>query len=261
MKRLMTVAVCFGVYSLSPWAWANGSEPPDEEPAEQSANEPMDETPMGETMDESKAQQPMAQPRAMPMPKAPPPAPPPPPPTEKTALASGVGVSVSVGGGFSTFLLSDVTDFTDPGGGWDARVAIGTREYFAIEGAYLGNVYNIDALGLDNDALLVGNGVEAAARFNVLKGAIQPYALAGVGWKHYSIANADRNTSSLADNDNVAEFPVGVGLAYRDQGIVLDGRAVVRPTAGSDLIDAAVANADDVRLHNLAVNLTLGVEF
>ena len=64
----------------------------------------------------------------------------------------------------------------DRGGMWTARVLAGTRRYFGVEAAYVGNARGIDALGLQSNATLVVNGVEGDARVNVRRDAARPAA-------------------------------------------------------------------------------------
>jgi hypothetical protein len=163
------------------------------------------------------------------------------------------GVSVIVGGGVTGFLDQSTRDLARDGAAWEARVAVGTRDRVALEAAYIGSAQDLDVLGLDRDALLVGTGLEAAVRLNLVPGVIQPYLLAGVGWMRYDITRSSFNTSDISDNDSVAEFPLGVGLAYHFFPLVLDGRVTMRRVIGNDLM------ADG--LDNLSGVLHLGVEF
>lgn len=170
------------------------------------------------------------------------------------------GMSASVGGGIMGFADSDMNDFVDVGGAWEARVAVGTREYVGFEAAYTGSAASIDAIGLDSDAVLVSTGLEALARANLLKGEIQPYAVAGVGWRRYDLTNADTNTSSVTDEDDVFEIPLGIGAAYRYKGLVLDARGMFRVALEEDLI-ATAAGQDEAKLHTIEGTIKVGWEF
>jgi hypothetical protein len=164
-----------------------------------------------------------------------------------------IGVSVSVGGGFATFTQAAPRDVAGTAASWEARAAIGTRTPFALELAYLGSVQTIDALGLDDGALLVGQGGEAAVRMNLYDDAWQPYVLAGVAVRRYRVAT-DTNTSDIAGGDDVTEMPLGFGAAFRYQGLVVDGRATFRTAFGDQLL------ATRGELDTLGASLTLGWE-
>lgn len=191
-------------------------------------------------------------------------APPPPPPERTTVvvdpvpaqqpqveeyrLRSEIGIQVSVGGGATGFIDGDARDFTDPGGAWEARVAIGTRYPLAIEAAYIGGAQDVEALGLDEDAIMLSNGAEASARLNVLGGQfpVQPYVLAGAAWKRYDLTNTQFNTSSLNGEENVVEIPVGAGIGFKAGPVRIDARGTYRPAFYDDLVrvDAGPGDVD-----------------
>ncbi|HUH04199.1 MAG TPA: outer membrane beta-barrel protein [Kofleriaceae bacterium] len=176
-------------------------------------------------------------------------------------LMSEHGMSAMIGGGVFGFTDPDTTDFIDVGSAWEARFAFGTREMIGTEVAYTGSAQNIDAAGLDGDAVLVSTGLEALARMNVFgRRAWQPYAVAGIGWRRYDVTNADFNTSSVRADDNVLEIPLGVGVAYRVNQLVLDVRGTFRPTLDNDLIAETPAEPD-TQLHNWAATARVGFEF
>ncbi len=175
-------------------------------------------------------------------PKPAPPTPPKPAPTSTGPLASW-GVGAAVGAGTAEFTGEGARGFTAPAGIWDVRLVLGTRRRLAIEGDYSGGAQSINALGLDNDSVLVSTSLGATARLNMLASPLdgfQPYVLAGAAWRRYGIVNSSTNTSDLRSSDNVFEVPVGVGVDYRINRWVLDLRGVFRPTVGSDLFDNTV---------------------
>lgn len=177
------------------------------------------------------------------------------------SLISEHGMSAMIGGGVFGFTDEDTTDFIDVGGAWEARFAFGTREMIGTEVAYTGSAQDIDAAGLDGDAVLVSTGLEANARINVFgRRAWQPYAVAGVGWRRYDVTNDDFNTSSVANDDNTLEIPLGVGVAYRMNQFVLDVRGTFRPTLDNDLI-ADTPDEPGTELHNWAATARVGFEF
>lgn len=175
-------------------------------------------------------------------------------------LITDWGTAISVGGGVVVFTDDAMRDFADTGGGWEARVVAGTRRRLAVEAAYTGAAQSVDALGLDSSALLVGTGLELLGRFNAMTTEWQPYVVAGVGWRRYDVTNADFNTSSVSDEDNLVEIPFGAGVAYRYRGFVADLRTMVRLAFEEDLVNAP-SDATSTRLHTWGVNLTGGWEF
>lgn len=191
----------------------------------------------------------------------------PPPPMEETSenTLERWGVGVALGGGVEGFTRNTARDATNDGGGWDVRVMVGTRSPIAFEGAYIGSAQSIDALGLDNDAVLVGNGVEGKARVNFLDRNIQPFAFGGVGWRHYNIANENFNTSAINDQDDVLEIPVGLGLAWKYQGFLIDARGEYRFAAGEDLMPSnfniGANNNNSAGLDRYSVNANVGYAF
>jgi hypothetical protein len=175
-------------------------------------------------------------------------------------ILSQYGASISVGGGVMGFTDSDMRDFASVGGGWDARLVYGTREFIAVEAAYTGNATSIDALGLDNDATLLSNGAEVLGRVNLMKREWQPYVVAGLGYRHFQIVNSDRNTSSVSGNEDIGEIPMGVGVAYRIRGLVVDGRGIFRAAFNDNLIDTA-PGASTANQSSWGAQITAGYEF
>jgi hypothetical protein len=165
------------------------------------------------------------------------PQPAPEPVEEEYAIRSAIGVNVTIGGGLTHFIKDQTTGFTDLGGAWEARIAVGTRYPFSVEAAYLGGVQDMDALGLDADAMLLANGAELGARFNVLSGVtpVQPFVTAGAAWKRYDITNSDFNTSNLNNEENVLEIPLGAGIAFNAGPLLLDLRGTYRPAFFDDM--------------------------
>jgi len=143
-------------------------------------------------------------------------------------LATPFGMAVAVGGGVVGFFDTDTRGFTDTGGTWEARLTMGTRTPLAVEAAYVGSAQNIDALGLDSSAILLGSSVEADARLNFTTGAIQPYLFGGIGYTRYDVTNSDTNTSSINGKEEMGHVPVGAGLGWQYGGLLLDLRGTLR---------------------------------
>lgn len=176
-------------------------------------------------------------------------------------LRTGIGVGAVVGGGLMNFINDDVRDFVDVAGAWNARLTFGTRSMLAGELEYNGSAQDVEALGLDTDAVLLGTGASASARMNlVAEGRWQPFFVAGFGWQNYQLVNEDFNESNMTDDDNLYQIPLGVGIDYRQGGFLADLRGEVAITGDNDLIIETPEN-DDTELHNWSVNLNIGWEF
>lgn len=176
---------------------------------------------------------------------------------------SVIGVAASAGGGVVRFVENGARAVTDTGGQWEARLTIGTRLPVALEAAYIGTAQNVNALGLSENAVLMGNGAEANLRLNLLPTRVQPYLFGGVGWMHYSVRNTNVNTSSIRSNDDIVTVPFGVGLALRlSRSVLFDVRGTGRATFYEQLFDqAAGATGQNDRLHSWNVAGKLGFEF
>jgi hypothetical protein len=173
------------------------------------------------------------------------------------------GIGVAVGGGVEGFTNDTMRDTTDDGGNWNVRLAFGTRSPIGFEAAYIGSAQDIDALGLDTGTVLVGNGAQGNVRVNLIDANIQPFALAGVAWRHYELTNSDFNTSDIAEDDDVLEIPLGVGLAWKYKGLMLDARGEFRIATEEDMVPelTGVANADPASMHRWGVNANVGYAF
>lgn len=172
-----------------------------------------------------------------------------PPPTLSTPPSrppSRIGIEATVGGGAIGFIDDTARDATQTGAVWDARLTFGSRLPIALEGAYVGSVQNIAALGLGQNSLLLGNGAEGTLRINLSRSRVQPYLFGGLGFTHYELTNAQTNTSSVLDSDNVGTVPLGAGLSGRlGPGFILDVRGTYRATFGGDMFQGLALNTDN----------------
>jgi hypothetical protein len=174
------------------------------------------------------------------------------------------GVAFVLGGGVEGFTNDSLRSSTKDGGNWDARAIFGTRDWVGFEAAYIGSAQSIDALGLGGDAVLVGNGVQGNLRLNLTKDAlVQPFAYAGAAWRHYQLQNEGINTSDVRDSDDVLEIPMGVGLAYKQDGFMIDARGEFRAATGEDLMPSLSGLDGDSRaeMHRWGVNANIGYAF
>lgn len=174
------------------------------------------------------------------------------------------GVAFVLGGGVEGFTNDSLRSSTRDGGNWDARAIFGTRDWVGFEAAYIGSAQSIDALGLDNDALLVGNGVQGNLRLNLTRDSfVQPFAYAGAAWRRYTLHNEGINTSDVRDSDDVLEIPVGVGIAYKMEGFMFDARGEFRAATGEDLMPSLTDFDGNTaaEMHRWGVNANIGYAF
>lgn len=191
---------------------------------------------------------------------------------EHPTYLTRAGVSLAAGGGASGFTNDALRNTTDVGGDWDVRATVGTRSPIAFEGSYIGSAQQINALGLDDSAVLVGNGVQGALRLNATVDLpVQPFVFAGAAWRRYDLTNTNQNLSDVQGEDDVLEVPMGAGIAAHLGGLVLDVRGEFRASAMEDLMPEtavdSVENATDIDEDNRAAmnrwgaKATIGVEF
>jgi hypothetical protein len=171
---------------------------------------------------------------------------------------TGFGTAVELGGGVVNFTGSTARSMTNAGGAWDLRLAFGTRSILGLEAAYVGSAQGISAIGLDPDAVLVGNGGEAALRLNAplaYRGSlVEPFAFGGGGWTRYNVVNDNFNTSIVREKDDVLTVPFGAGLAASFQGFMFDARFTYRVLYNQQLLGNA-------NLDNWIASANIGSEF
>jgi hypothetical protein len=172
-----------------------------------------------------------------------------------------VGLGFAAGGGVDDFSSETMRENTGVGGGWFVRATLGTKSILAFEGSYIGSWQEINALGLDTDAQLVGNGLQGAGRLNfVADFPVQPFAYAGVAWRHYDVTNTSINTSDIRDSDDVAEFPAGLGVSGYIAGFMADVRGEYRFASGEDLAPSNDGTGDAL-MDRWAVSGSLGFSY
>lgn len=181
---------------------------------------------------------------------------------EPSTIVEEYGLNLTAGGGIGGFTQEEMRNATEVSGLWDVRAAFGTRKPLAIEAAYIGSAQAIDAIGLDANAILLGNAVEALARVNVLPGEnIGPYLFVGGAWKRYDLTNVDTNTSDVSDHDNLLEIPMGIGFSYRSGNVVGDLRGEFRPAAYADMVPAGDGTTEAAAMHTWRTSARVGYAF
>jgi hypothetical protein len=180
------------------------------------------------------------------------------------ALGTGIGVSAILGGGVSGFTDKTMRSTTaDVGGLWDLRVTLGSHIPLALDVSYLGTATNVRAMPAGQSATLIGTTAEAALRYNILPHYDwNPYVFAGAGWQHYDVTGDTPQVIGMATSDDLIEFPVGTGLAYRRSGFVADLRGTFRATTEENLVLRNPATGSDpAPMHTWEASAALGYEF
>jgi hypothetical protein len=181
-------------------------------------------------------------------------------------LASDIGIAMTVGGGVTGFTDRTMRAVTtdNVGGLWDFHLALGTHVPIGVELAYVGTASSMQSLSGFTNGTLVGTAVEGDLRWNILWDAPwTPYLFAGLGWQHYSTVDNTLSTadSGMKNSDNVAEFPLGAGLSFRDaSGFVFDLRGTFRATTNSTLLFDP-RTSEYASLHTWEASAALGYEF
>lgn len=174
-------------------------------------------------------------------------------------VPTDIGVTTTLGGGVENFTGDTAREFTGLAGAWALRVGLLSRFLLSPELAYIGSAQDLNAAGLDPDAVLISNGGEANVRLNILTGMLQPYVFGGIGFRHFSIHNTDRNLSAIADNDTIGIVPVGGGLMLRIDQFLVDARGTFRFAFEDQMM--AAAGATDQGMNTWAAELRAGAEF
>lgn len=177
-------------------------------------------------------------------------------------LYTSFGIGVVLGGGIQSFTNSTATSVTDIAGAWNLRVEVGTDFPISGEASYVGTAQSIDGLFGNENGTLIGTAVEGAVKWNISTGTpARPFLLAGVGWQHYSVSNADFTTAAdgIADSDNQVVFPLAAGVRYSRYGFDADLRFTFSPAVSANMI--VEPDGDDAAMHTWNLGANVGASF
>ena len=153
------------------------------------------------------------------------------------ASARAIGIEAAIGAGVTGFIAQRARAFANPGGSWDVRLTLGARLPLAFEGAYIGSKQNLAMLGLERNGVVLGNGGESTIRFNIIRGVIEPYIIAGAGWTRYQLVNTRLRTADGRTIDDVFQVPFGAGLTARSRHAFADVRGTARLMYNDNLVE------------------------
>ncbi len=177
--------------------------------------------------------------------------------TGEGGLLTRFGEYFMVGGGLTNYLDHAVKDRADTGYSWEARAGFGSRFFAGGELAYVGSTRTVTGFG----SSLVAQGLESDLRvqypYETGKWLIEPFALVGVGWSHFSITNPSKGARN--DTDDVLLMPVGGGVMVGYERLLLDVRFTYRQTFSENLVSRDDGSA--ASLKSWAVTGSIGVEF
>ncbi|MGE0867935.1 MAG: outer membrane protein [Kofleriaceae bacterium] len=198
-------------------------------------------------------------------------------PTEPTPPADAVRDEVerqpwtaAIGIGFMELTGGTADDAVDVGLAYEVRGGYRMSDLLVLEGAYIGSSQSISALGLDNDATLRSNGVEAIARLDLDRWVhtdvgglrIAPFGIAGLSFQRFSLANEGLNTSAVADGDNVYGIPLGAGVGATLGRFDADARFTWRTTYDEDLFrEPGTGSNLDASLSHWSLTVRAGLAF
>jgi hypothetical protein len=168
--------------------------------------------------------------------------------TERDRPSSWIGIAFMLGGGAGSFFDPNLNAATSTTGMWQVRAVVGSRRHFAGEMAYVGGTESVHTLGVTDGAQMMNNGFEGAFRYNLLTGLVQPYAISGVGYSHYSIADT-QVTSDVQGYGDAMTFPMGTGVAFKPGPFTIDGRITFRPATSSGLLRRTNLSSWDIGAH------------
>jgi hypothetical protein len=173
------------------------------------------------------------------------------------------GVALTAGGGVTGFVENGARNAVDTGGTWDVRLTLGTRVPIGLDLAYVGSAQGMNVAGLDTDAVLIGNGAEAALRLQYPKGFVRPYLFGGIGWTHLSIQRTDAFITGVLRSDDEGVVPFGLGVAFGNvNGVTFDLRATGKAAFDDELLSGLqTASGQDFNMSTWAVTARIGGEF
>ncbi|MGE0546000.1 MAG: outer membrane protein [Kofleriaceae bacterium] len=200
-----------------------------------------------------------------------------PPLTEPTSLADSARDralqqpwTASLGLGFMQLTGNTADDAVDIGVAYEVRGGYRMSDLLVLEGAYIGSSQSITALGLDDDATLRSNGLEAIARLDLDRWIhtdvggmrIAPFGIAGLAFQRFSLNNEGANTSAVADGDNVYGIPLGAGVGATTGRFDADARFTWRTTFDEDLFrDPSDGSNIDASMSHWTLTVRAGLAF
>lgn len=156
-------------------------------------------------------------------------------------------VAVLLGGGVTNFASPATTERIGPGGSWNVRAVLGTRQVFGLEAAYVGSALPVDSEA--GNTVLLRHGGEALLRVQIPlavdSGLVAPYVVGGLGWFRYGISNGSPAQAGLrTGRDETLETPVGGGLMIANGGFIIDARFTYRFSFNENLQPTRSDRAD-----------------
>ena len=164
--------------------------------------------------------------------------------------------AITAGAGIDGFLGKAARRTFAAGPSWNVRVGLFNASEIRLELVYAGSSQAING----SSGRLVGHGVIGLLRVNVMpQRSFEPFFYAGAGWTRFS---AGGMSTEIDTPDDVLEIPLGVGVAWRSGGFVVDARGGMSIVSGADLIPqpATSTSTEGHSLHRYGIRANVGIE-
>jgi hypothetical protein len=174
-------------------------------------------------------------------------------------------MQLNIGAGSGRFISDIGNAATGPEANWNLRALFGADSVIGLEAAYVGSAQSISGLGLEDNNLLLGNGVEGdvrlAPRIDAGSVEVTPFGFAGLGYGYYNIVGEDvPATASVEEDDHIMTLPAGLGLEVGLGPVDLEGRFTYRHAFDSDLFGES-NGFDERSLSTWNLGAGIGFEF
>jgi hypothetical protein len=174
-------------------------------------------------------------------------------------------MQLNIGAGSGRFISDIGNAATGPEANWNLRALFGADSVVGLEAAYVGSAQSISGLGLEDNNLLLSNGVEGdvrlAPRIDAGSVEVTPFGFAGLGYGYYNIVGEDVSaTASVEEDDHIMTLPAGVGLEVGLGPVDLEGRFTYRHAFDSDLFGES-NGFDERSLSTWNLGAGIGFEF
>jgi hypothetical protein len=172
------------------------------------------------------------------------------------------GFALQVGAGVTGLMNREAREHFDRGGFWEVRAILGTDSYLGAEIGYVASSRSAKGRATGRSPALMGDGVESLLRFNgpISLGGfrLEPYALAGVSWTHYTVARRPTDPLVAADEAETFSLPMGAGWSVANGHYLVDARFVYRRMLAGRLI---ASDGQRIDLGNWSMGGTVGYQF
>lgn len=176
------------------------------------------------------------------------------------SLVERLEPDITVGAGMAGFTGKILRSYFDAGPAWHVRAGVGEWTAVRFEVVYSGSIQDANAPDRTPGARLVGHGVHAQFRINVLPGMIvEPFFFAGAGYSRYDVTGGSAGMG-VRGHDNTIEVPIGIGAAYRYKDFYFDVRAAFGALSSAELVpvDDPDSSQKGASMHRFGLRAYIG---